>query len=129
MGVEIKKHVLIVVLFLFATGFYAQKKEDVKDLKIYALCSCVNKNYSSIDSTFYSADVTNAYILQHAPLSIEKFEKFDQFIKANTSLYYKEFPYGSYDAPKANMVFSFCMKFYESKGLDKFIKKLIKEQD
>lgn len=128
MGTKIKKEILTILVFLVTINLYSQKKEVVKELKTFALCSCVNKNYSQIDSTFYSSDVTNSYILQSSPLSIDQYERFSKFIDDKTKDMYKEIPYGSYDAPKANMIFYFCLEFYESKQLDNFIKKMLKEK-
>ena len=125
---KMKKYLLAIIAFLFITNTYAQTKKEIEELKTYSLCSCVNKNYSRIDSTFYSADVTNSYIFQHSSLSVEKLGKLDRYIEENTFYLYKEVPYGSYDTPKANMIFYFCMSFYESKKLDKFIKNLLKEK-
>lgn len=128
MGTKISKSTLLIIALLITSALYSQRKEDVKVLKKYALCSCINKNYNRIDSTFYSSDVTNSYIIQYYPLNIDRTKKLIRFIDDNTQDFYKMPPFGSYDAPKANMIFYFCMDFYESKKLDKFVKQLLKEK-
>lgn len=107
---------------------YSQKKEKIEELKTYALCACVNNNYSVIDSTFRSSDVTNSYIVQATPLGFTQLMDFDNFIREQTKDFYKILPYGSYDVPKANMIFFFCTEFYKSERLDKYIKKELKRK-
>lgn len=54
----INKLILLEILLLSTSIVCAQKKK-IEELKLFALCDCVNNNYQSIDSTFYSSDVTN----------------------------------------------------------------------
>lgn len=120
---------LLALLFLINTALFAQNKETVKLLKRLALSVCLSDNYNAADSTFIDRDVSGAYYYQIIKASDSAFLGTMKFTREWTKDFYKVHPYGTYDIDKANQVFDFCMDFYESKRLDQFIKKALKDEN
>lgn len=123
-----KKIIGVFFIGIFNVMLFSQNIKN-KDLKIYALSSCIQDNYKRIDDKFMSADMTNSFIFQDlSNLSINQLSLFKKFITENTNNYYEELPNKEYEIEKANLIIYKCVKFYESKELDNYIKKLLKEK-
>lgn len=122
-----KKYILF-TLFCY-TVFYGQNK--AVNIKKFAFNQCLILNYSKIDSTFYN-NLNDASTLQ---FSINgNFNENNEFMKSiinytelKTSKFYSQKNNLHFESGDKNIIFCNCFDFYESKELDKFVKKVLKK--
>ncbi|MCC9020620.1 hypothetical protein [Flavobacterium lipolyticum] len=118
---------IILSFLLIGSIAYTQSKDEVHLLKQYSLQKCLKINYHSVDSTFISHDYSASYMLQVKNADYNMLNKLDDFTAKNTSQFYEMGVSENLEDSKANYIFCHCMDFYESKELDKFIKKVLKK--
>ncbi|ATN05134.1 MULTISPECIES: hypothetical protein [Chryseobacterium] len=119
MGVKI----IAAAATLFLSSIVSAQSEG-QILKKYSLHKCLANNYKLADPSFNSHDYSASYMFQIKNADYKKLEQLDQYIEKTTSNYYKAATAENLEDGKANYIFWSCMDFYESKGLDGFIKKL-----
>ena len=103
------------------------KRDRIKLLKKYAFYLCMEHNYNRIDSIFrFPNDHIDGVVFFH--YGLEVLEKTKDFVIQNTQF---EFPSGrlknEIGDPKANLICLDCFDFYESKELDRFVRKMERE--
>lgn len=127
MGVQIVK--IFLFLLLLSSTAIAQKKVQLQAFREMAYCTCLQENYSLIDSTFVTAykDVSKTVIFMGLPLSQEVAELVMNYAKEQTREYYKLRSHTTAEVGEnANYIALSCLQFYESSHLRKFIKTSMK---
>ncbi|MGH1516440.1 hypothetical protein [Chryseobacterium sp. JK1] len=123
MGAKIK----FLLLLIFPIGIFSQNK--VTNLKKLAFNYCLVGNYSAIDSTFYNkfkdASSTQISIDGNFLENEELTSKINNFTTTQTSKYYSRDNNLHFESGNKNVIFCDCLRFYESKELGNYIKKLI----
>lgn len=123
-----KKYIVTMFLLLSTVIIYGQKKQI--NLKKYALNSCIFSNYSRIDSTFRikfkDASASKFSVEGNFNEDNELTDKVVEFTLAKTATYYLSQNNLHFDLDEnRNSILCDCLRFYESKELDKFIKKIL----
>lgn len=103
-----------------------RKKEKIELLKEYALCDCLFINYKAVDSTFRSRDASKSFIFQIKAIDYHLLDKIEWYTRKETSNYYKREIIENLDF-HANYIFLYCVEFYKSKELKKYIQHILKE--
>jgi hypothetical protein len=128
MGTKIKGIYVLIVL-LISSKIIGQNK--VSEIKKYAFNQCIVLNYSKIDSTFYKTykDASGVQISIDGNFleDVDLKNKIIDYTIAVTGLYYSQKNNLHFESGDKNIIFCNCFDFYESKELDKFVKKLIKK--
>lgn len=132
MGTQIKKVVFVIFFVIFSNNSFCQinnnpvfsSKEEIELLKKYALCTCLLTNYTKVDSAFVSKDVSRSFIFQVKSIDYILLENVNVYTQKITADYYKQ---PIIESLSGNYIFLYCMDFYESKKLDKFIKRMSKK--
>ena len=101
------------------------KRDRIKLLKKYAFYLCMEHNYNRIDSIFrFPNDHIGGVVFFHYGL-----DEIKDFVNQNTQF---KFPNGllknEMGDPKANLICLDCFDFYESKELDRFVRKIERGQ-
>ncbi|WDF64951.1 hypothetical protein [Flavobacterium sp. KACC 22763] len=117
------------MLLLISLKSLGQNK--VIELKKYAFSKCLDYNYQKIDSTFYHVykDASAVQIsidgnfLQDDDLK----NRIIDYTISVTDKYYSQKNNLHFETGDKNIVFCSCFNFFESKELDKFIKKALKK--
>ncbi|MEZ0128539.1 hypothetical protein AB9T88_01480 [Flavobacterium sp. LBUM151] len=129
MGTKINKGKYILILLLVSMKIIAQNKGI--EIKKFAFNKCLSYNYQKIDSTFYKTykDASGIQISLNGNFleDDELKNKIIDYTIAVTGLYYSQKNNLHLETGDKNIVFCNCFDFYESKDLDKFIKKLLKK--
>jgi hypothetical protein len=128
MGTKIKGIYVLIVL-LISSKIIGQNK--VSEIKKYAFNQCIVLNYSKIDSTFYKTykDASgvqisiNGSFLENDDLK----NKIIDYTINITGLYYLQKNNLHFETGDKNIIFCNCFDFYESRELDRFIKKMLKK--
>lgn len=103
------------------TAAYNQRIEDAKG---YALCVCIAHINKSVDSTsVINKDYSGDYFVQLSSLSLEEIIEIKGYVDREC-MNYKSI---SQD-PNGNMAAYSSWRFYKSKELDKFVRKIIKKR-
>lgn len=121
MGIKIK--ILIIVLTL-SNVLFGQNKKEIHIIKKYAMYKCLMNNYSQADLTFKSHDYTASYVFQIEKVDYNLLDKIDKYVLDNTSSFYKDGISENLEDEKANYICWKCIDFFESKKLEKYIKKI-----
>lgn len=123
MGAKMKIIITILLMCVFSFAVNAQHNR-IKEAKGVALCECYKYlalQYDSIN-TLPNTDYSIGYFIQNSELSIPIIFKIQEYTRANCMKFYS--------VPQklnGNMVGFSCWSFYESKDLDLYVRKLIKE--
>lgn len=135
MGIKMR-NILTITLMFFHIYCFSQvelnykiassKREKVELLKEYALCDCLYTNYIAVDSTFRSKDASKSFIFQVKLIDHRLLDKMEEYTRKNTSNYYKM---PAMESIYVNYIFLYCIEFYKSKELHKFIKKELKKHE
>jgi hypothetical protein len=109
----------------------AQDSSKIGYMKKYAFDYCLYINYNKVDSTFlYKYKIKDKSSTEFSSLGkiTEKEQKaIRDFTKKETEKFYSMgHPYYS-EEENSNIIVARCFYFYESKELDKFIRKLLKK--
>ncbi|WP_202703517.1 hypothetical protein [Flavobacterium sp. UGB4466] len=132
MGIKIKKnnYLLLFVLLIFTKAIGQNK---VAEIKKYAFNKCLSYNYQKIDSTFYNTykDASGVQISINGNFleDDELKNKVIDYVIAVTGLYYSQKNNLHFETGDRNIVLCNCFAFYESKGLDLFVKKIVNVKD
>lgn len=118
----------LLFLFFFYDA-YTQKRTIslLKEAKGFVLCYCIQKEYELADSTFKKKlkDYSGAYYVQVSDLSIAAIERLSIYVDSNAHKY-RGIPMEKSPAnPSANMAAYSCLKMYESKKIEIFIRRLL----
>lgn len=128
MGTKIKRRILL--LFIIFIPFFLQA-QDVKNVKKYAFFKCLKFNYQKIDTNFWDnyRDASGIMIsLDGSFFENPKFQdKIIDFVDKETVDFHSNEISLHLETGYKNIVFCRCLDFYESKLLDRFIRKLLKE--
>jgi hypothetical protein len=129
MGTKMKKSIYILITLLISVKIIGQNK--VIEIKKYAFNKCLSYNYQKIDSTFYVTykDASGVQISINGNFfANDDFKKkiIDYTIDV-TRLYHFQKNNLHFETGNKNIVFCNCFDFYESKELDKFVKKLLRK--
>jgi hypothetical protein len=127
MGAEIEKAKYILVILLISLKCIGQNK--VLELKKYAFSKCLDYNYQKIDSTFYQiykdASAVQISIDGNFLQDDELKNRIIDYTISVTEKYYSQKNNLHFETGDKNIVFCNCINFYESKELDRFIKKTL----
>lgn len=127
------KKTLLLVMMLCATALYARinQAQRISALKKRSLAICLYDNYMSLDSTFRAKMRDHSLMLFSAESmsSIFMYDTIAKFTETNTDFFYKNPPFDNYEDAYGNQILYQCLCFYESKELDQFIRKAIKDED
>ncbi|UWY28742.1 hypothetical protein N4T20_02180 [Flavobacterium sp. TR2] len=127
MGTKIKD-IYIVIFLLFFLKIVGQNK--IVEIKKYAFNKCLSYNYQKIDSTFYKTyrDASGVQISINGGFleNDELKNKIVDYTIAITGIYHSQENNLHFETGDKNIIFCNCFNFYESKGLDKFVKKLLR---
>ncbi|MBE8726766.1 hypothetical protein [Flavobacterium hungaricum] len=120
------KKYIIFWLCSFAIAFGQNKKVNIKK---FAFNQCIIINYSKIDTNFYN-NLNDASTVQFSVdgnflEDPDLIEKVINFTTLQTSSYYSRKNNLHFEQGNKNIVFCDCFNFYESKQLDKFVRKLL----
>ncbi|KOP39802.1 MULTISPECIES: hypothetical protein [unclassified Flavobacterium] len=133
MGIKVIKSSFFVVVFLFSITSYSQITDTkIKFIKRYAYCGCVYINNLKLDEKYLNdkfriSDKSSNEFIELSKISDYDSEKIRDFTEKLTENFYSiESPYYS-ESGNSNTITSMCLEFYDSKELDFFVKKLIKE--
>jgi hypothetical protein len=128
MGTRIEKAKYVLVILLISLKCLGQNK--VIQLKKYAFSKCLDYNYQKIDSTFYQiykdASAVQISIDGNFLEDDELKNKIIDYTISVTEKYHSQKNNLHFETSDKNIVFCNCINFYESKELDRFIKKSIK---
>ncbi|UUF14173.1 MULTISPECIES: hypothetical protein [Flavobacterium] len=129
MGTKIKQGIYLLILLLIYSKTISQNK--VVDVKKYAFNKCIIYNYQKIDSTFYKnyKDASGVQISVNGNFiedDILKTKIIDFTINV-TGLYYSLQNNLHFETGDKNIIFCNCFDFYESKELNNFVKKVLKD--
>lgn len=116
----------MVSVFCIAASCTTQKvayKERLEEAKGYALCACIAHMNKSIDSmSVINKDYSGGYFVQLSHLSLDEIIKIKEYVEKECMNYW-----GIAQNPEGNMIAYSSWKFYNSKELDNFIRKIIKK--
>jgi len=133
MGTKIIKLFFYINIFLFSIMSSAQTVDaKLKYIKKYAYCNCIYINNVRFDEKYLSdkfqiSDKSSNEFIELGKITEHDSEKIRSFTEKITGGFYLiESPYYS-ESGGSNTITSMCLEFYESKGLDKFIKTLLKK--
>jgi hypothetical protein len=134
MEIKIIKLTVYINLFLFTMIGYSQPGNDKsKYIKQYAYCDCIFFNNNKFDisylnNKFQISDKSSNRFISLSKISEEQSKLVRDFTEKMTGNFYSiESSYYS-ESGNSNTITAMCLEFYESKELDKFIKKLLKGQ-
>ncbi|OOV19199.1 hypothetical protein [Flavobacterium sp. LM4] len=127
MGTKTEKANYILLILLISLKCLGQNK--VIELKKYAFSKCLDYNYQKIDSTFYKiykdASAVQISIDGNFLEDDELKNRIINYTISVTEKYYSQKNNLHFETGDKNIVFCNCINFYESKELDKFIKKVL----
>lgn len=127
MGAQIENAKYILVILLISLKCLGQNK--VIELKKYAFSKCLDYNYQKIDSTFYQiykdASAVQISIDGNFLQDDELKNRIIDYTISVTEKYYSQKNNLHFETGDKNIVFCNCINFYESKELDRFIKKTL----
>ncbi|MCC9020619.1 hypothetical protein [Flavobacterium lipolyticum] len=133
MVIKIIKLFSFVSIFLCTIISSAQTVDiKLKFAKKYAYCNCIYTNNVKLDEKYLSnkfqiSDKSSKEFIELGKIKERDSEKIRSFTEKITGGFYLiESPYYS-ESGDSNTITSTCLEFYESKELDKFIKKLYKK--
>ena len=133
MGIKMKNILTFTLIFSYIYCFSqidlnykiaSSKKEKIELLKEYALCDCLSINYIAVDSTFQTKDTSKSFIFQVNSIDYHLLDKIEKYTRENTSNYYMM---PAMESIYANYIFLYCVEFYKSKELKKYIQHILKE--
>lgn len=119
MVMKIKIKIFLFTVFVFSNLSAQKNKFLYKEAKGVALCQCLLSLNNNSDTKDYSL----SYFIQNSDLDINITNKIISYTIKNSN-HYRIIP----QEPDGNMINYSCWKFYESKELDNYIKKLLKEE-
>ncbi|WP_143154982.1 hypothetical protein [Flavobacterium chilense] len=133
MGTKIIKSFFYINIILLTTMSSAQTVDiKVKFIKRYAYCNCIYVNNVRFDEKYLNdkfqiSDKSIKEFIELGKITEHDREKIRSFTeKMAGGFYLIESPYYS-ESGSSNTITSMCLDFYESKELDKFIKKILKK--
>ena len=135
MGIKMKNILTFTLIFSYIYCFSqidlnykiaSSKNKKIELLKEYALCDCLFINYKAVDSTFRSRDASKSFIFQIKAIDYHLLDKIEWYTRKETSNYYKREIIENLDF-HANYIFLYCVEFYKSKKLKKYIQHILKE--
>lgn len=114
-------------LFCIAASCTTQKiayRERIEEAKGYALYTCIAHMNKFVDSTsVINKDYSGEYFIQLSSLSLDEIIKINEYVEKECMNYW-----GISQNPDGNMIAYSSWKFYNSKELENFIRKTVKNK-
>ena len=125
MGIQVIKWSLLCTLLSSCAALQQEKELYRED----AFCTCLNLNLNRVDTTFASGsiDVSASMILMNESVNPQVFHEVIEYTDSVTSEVYQNMSHTTSVAGEgSHFVPLSCLRFYNSKGLKKYIKARMK---